>query len=391
MNVLYLSWPCMASQYAIDTLEKDCGCNVFPFTHPDYELRYSDSFDETFQEFTASHHIDFCFSLNFFPLLAESCHLHGLKYISIVYDNPQVRLYSYRITYPTNYVFMFDSEEYENFKSNGINTVFYTVLPAKIEAYKKLTENGHFYDNERVSADISFVGSLYDEEHNLYDRMYQKLDAHTQGYLDGLLNAQHQIQGFDLIRPALTKNILDKIFAVEPYHPRQDSVESLDYIYASYFLERKLTSIERVRYLHLIGEHHPVKLFTLNRNRTFPGVTNMGTTDYYTEMPLVFHNSKINLNFSLRSIHAGVPLRCMDIIGAGGFLLTNYQKDLFRFFEPGKDFDYFEDEKDLLTKIDFYLSHEELRKEIAHNAYEKACNQYSYKAVFTRIFETAFQ
>ena len=46
-------------------------------------------------------------------------------------------------------------------------------------------------------------------------------------------------------------------------------------------------------------------------------------------MPYVFRNSRINLNITLRSIKSGIPLRCMDIYGAGGFLLSNYQTDLF--------------------------------------------------------------
>ena len=85
-------------------------------------------------------------------------------------------------------------------------------------------------------------------------------------------------------------------------------------------------------------------------------------------MPLVFHKSKINLNISLKSILTGIPLRCIDIMASGGFLLTNYQADLFRHFEPGKHFDYYCDDTELLYKIEYYLNHEDERMSICENA-----------------------
>ena len=73
---------------------------------------------------------------------------------------------------------------------------------------------------------------------------------------------------------------------------------------------------------------------------------------------------------SLKSIQTGIPLRCIDIMGCGGFLLTNYQADMFRHFEPGVHFDFFTDEKDLLTKIDYNFAHDDDRMTIAENARE---------------------
>ena len=99
-----------------------------------------------------------------------------------------------------------------------------------------------------------------------------------------------------------------------------------------------------------------------------PKANNLGSVDYYKEMPYVFRDSKINLNLSLKSIQTGIPLRCIDIMGCGGFLLTNYQADMFRHFEPQVHFDFFTDEKDLLQKIDYYLSHDDERMTIAENA-----------------------
>ena len=96
-------------------------------------------------------------------------------------------------------------------------------------------------------------------------------------------------------------------------------------------------------------------------------------------MPYVFKNSEINLNITLRSIQRGIPLRCFDIMGCGGFLITNYQEDLFQFFEPNKDFVYYESREDLIEKIDYYLEHEEERKSIARSGHDKVVAFHSYE------------
>ena len=58
-------------------------------------------------------------------------------------------------------------------------------------------------------------------------------------------------------------------------------------------------------------------------------------------------------------------------MASGGFLLSNYQAELCKHFTPGEDFDYYEDYEDLMTKIEYYLSHSSERKDIAAAGWEK--------------------
>jgi spore maturation protein CgeB len=149
--------------------------------------------------------------------------------------------------------------------------------------------------------------------------------------------------------------------------------------------------MERIRLLAAVGKRYPVKLFTMNKDFTLPGVQNMGITDYFTEMPYVFYHSKINLNITLRSIQTGMNLRSLDIMSSGGFLLTNYQEDFLDYFIPGEDFDFFTDRADLLDKIDYYLSHEEKRAAIAQNGYQKVRQHHTYELRFQEILSIVFQ
>lgn len=74
---------------------------------------------------------------------------------------------------------------------------------------------------------------------------------------------------------------------------------------------------------------------------------------------------------SLRSIKSGMPLRAFDIMGAGGFLLSNFQSDFLDYFIPGDDFAFYDSQKDLVDKIDYYLRNETERRQMAASAHEK--------------------
>jgi len=73
--------------------------------------------------------------------------------------------------------------------------------------------------------------------------------------------------------------------------------------------------------------------------------------------------TKINLNFT----SGGASDRVYKIWAAGGFLLTQPWPGMEADFTPGEDFDTFTSARDLKIKIDYYLRHEEERKEIASN------------------------
>ena len=107
-------------------------------------------------------------------------------------------------------------------------------------------------------------------------------------------------------------------------------------------------------------------------------------------MPYVFHLSEINLNISLRSIRTGIPLRCLDRMGAGGFLLSNYQSDFYEHFIPGQDVVLYESVDDLLKKCAYYLRHESERKQIAINGYNKVKEYHTYEVRLQQMFDIVF-
>lgn len=381
-SVLYLDWPCFSKNDVLHAFE-NMNLTVYPFFHKDYQARKSAEFEAAFDHFAEEHEIDFCFSYNYFPVLSEAAKKHNIRYVSIIYDSPYVMLYSYTLINPNNYVFLFDKEPYLELKKAGIETVYYMPLPVNAVKIDRLLTQP--YNQEKLSADVSFVGSLYNEDHNFFERL-AGANEYLKGYLNGIMDAQLKVSGYNFIEETLTPHIIDALQKVCPYENDRYGVETPSYIYANYFINRKLTAMERHTLLTLVAENYPLKLFTRNLSADIPGADNLGTVDYYNEMPYVFHNSKINLNITLRSIKSGIPLRAMDIMGAGGFLLTNFQADFLDYFVPDEDYVYYEDEHDMLRKIDYYLSHEEKRAEIARNGHAKVKEHHSFEKCFETIF-----
>ncbi|MCI6064519.1 DUF3880 domain-containing protein [bacterium] len=386
MRILYLDWPCFGKVDTQFSLEQ-AGHEFVPFFHPDYQERVSADFDNAFSQFVGDTYYDCCFSFNYFPVVSNNCQKFGITYISVIYDSPYLMLYSYTLINPVNYVFMFDKQEYLRLKNGGISTVYYTVLPCNSTIIDFLLTKP--YDHEKLSAEVSFVGSLYNEDHNFFDRL-TTINDYTRGYLDAIMEAQLKVYGYNFIEDLLSDDILAELQRSVPYDTISSGVEAPSYVYANYFIDRKLTSIERQRLLTAVASTHPLKVYTLDRNAIIPNAKNMGPVDYYSEMPYVFANSKINLNISLRSIQSGIPLRAMDIMGAGGFLLTNFQSDFLDYFIPNEDFVYFDSKDDLCQKIDYYLSHESERQEIAFNGHEKVKYNHNFDIFFQHIFSIVF-
>lgn len=376
MKILFLDSPDFAKKDMLEAFH-NCEIETDLFMHEDYNVRKSAAYDAAFDAAVEGTSYDFIFSFNYYPILATCAHRHNLRYVSYVYDSPLVSLYSYTVAYPTNYIFLFDFPIYQELKAGGINTVFFLPLAANAQRLSSLKVPTELLS--KVSSEVSFVGSLYNEDHLLFDQMYPKLSDTSRGYLDAIMNVQLQIYGKFLIPSLLTPALLTEMQSAMPYINNPDGIETLEYIYSNYFIARKLTEIERINILSTVSSHHSLKLFTHNPTPTLPDVINMGPIDYDTIMPLVFQHSDINLNITLRSIQCGIPLRAFDIMGSGGFLLTNYQEDFLNYFSPGEDFVYYSSPDEVENLVQYYLSHEKERQQIAANALGKILESHTFK------------
>lgn len=376
MTILYIEWNSFGNEDMKEAFQAE-GHTLICFPFSNKEGRHDETVESSLMEVLRHKSPDIAFSFNYFPLVSNVCKKADIPYISWIYDSPYVMLYSYTVINPCNTIYVFDKALCQEFNQSGISTVHYLPMAANTDRLDRLSPACTAPAQSPARYEISFVGSLYTEKHNFFERM-TTLSDYTKGYLDALMSMQMQVQGYNFIQDSLSP-IMEDLYHSLPMDPNTDGVETREYLYSQYVINRKITGLERADLLKAITEHHPLDLFTHDKNYSLPNLINHGPVDNVTQMPLVFKQSKINLNISLRSIKSGIPQRAFDIMGSGGFLLSNYQADFLDDFIPGEDFDYYESKEDLLAKIDYYLAHDDVRRAIAGSGHNKITASHTYR------------
>ena len=320
----------------------------------------------------------FVFSINFYPAIAEICHIYGVRYLCWTVDAPVPELFARSVTYETNHIFMFDHAQYEYFYQYNPSGIHYLPLASCTERFDKVTADISSEDRRAFSSDISFVGSLYNEKNPLNN--LKGLSEYSNGYIDALVEASLKIYGYNPTEDAMTDKLASdiKTCSSDFYNPG-DSVANPDlYIAAHSYVGMQIAETERIRTLNTLAKYFNVDLFTRSDTSKLNGVHIHGGVASLTEMPKIFHLSKINLNMTVKPIQTGLPLRIFDIMGCGGFLMTNFQAELPEYFEIGVDLEAYSSMDELVDKCAYYLEHEDERRNIALNGYRRVCEEHTY-------------
>ena len=331
---------------------------------------------------------DFVFSINYYPFLSEICNIYKIRYICQTVDSPVIELFSSTVKNEWNRIFLFDLSQYKEFHPLNPDCIFHLPLATNPKRWAKVINSATSKQKLKFTSDISFVGSLYTEKCP-YDRLNPS--PYLSGYLMGLMKAQQKIYGYHFIEEVISDEAIKEFIKNMPdfYTPPESYTLEDKKTVVRLYMDYKITSMERTDLLTALGSKFKVDFYTGSLTEGIP-VNNKGRVKTLTEMPLVFHNSKINLNFTAKSIREGLPLRIFDVLGCGGFLITNYQTELTDIFNTGEDLEVYTSEEDLLYKTEYYLTHENDRLEIANNGYKKLVTYHNYPERIMQMLEMAF-
>lgn len=323
-------------------------------------------------------HLLFVFSINFYPVIADICHAYRTLYLCQTVDSPVPELFSSSICHDTNRIFLFDYAQYEQFAPFNLNHIFHLPLASCTERFRRATDTITEDEQRAYSSDISFVGSLYNEKNPL--NRITTLSEYVTGYIQGLVDSSLQIYGCNLVEQALPDNIVAEIKKEDShfYCPRKPVANPDSYIAAHSYIGMEIAQTERIRTLNLLGQYFSVDLYTRSDTSVLKNIHIHGGVQTLTEMPKIFHLSKINLNMTIKPIQTGLPLRIFDILGCGGFLMTNYQSEIQEYFEIGVDLEAYSSMEELVDKCSYYLAHEDTRKKIAEKGYQKVDSLHTY-------------
>lgn len=252
---------------------------------------------------------------------------------------------------------MFDKAQYQRFAPYNPEGIHYLPLAACTERFDKVTSSISEEDRQKYSTDISFIGSLYNEKNLL--RNVKGLPDHARGYIDALVEISLKIYGYNPVEDVLGDEVAAAIKAcADDFYTLEKSVADSDrYVAAHSYIGMQIAETERIRTLNTLAKYFTVDLFTRSDTSSLQDVRIHGGVTTLTEVPKIFHLSKINLNMTIKPIQTGLPLRIFDI---------------------GVDLEAYSSIEELVDKCAYYLEHEDERRQIAKNGYEKVCANHTY-------------
>lgn len=378
MNILFYDMGSYTYHDFIYYLKKaGHNCKTVYYHFPD--KFHDDFFCDRFTQYLNDTHYDLVISVNFFPLVARLCNEHHIKYLSWSYDSPLEEKLQDFYHYETNYIFLFDRLEAEEYQKAGFSRVFHLPLAVNTDRLDKLVFTPA--QIQKHTSDISFVGHLYDSP---LETLLYCADTYTKGYIEGILQAQLRIYGVNFLNEVITGELLDSING--SFQKLGQTSLSLNKSGLSYAIATEITHLERSFLLEQFSELYDTHFYS-SAPCQLSGVTFCGPLKYTDEMPCVFRYSRLNLNPTLKSIRSGIPLRALDIMGARGVLFSNYQPELAEYFADGEDCIMYSSMEEAVDKADFYLKNDDLRNQIAVNGYQKVKAHFSYPQMIEKMFQ----
>ena len=369
--------------FFLERLGHHCKTIPYKITNPVHD----DFFEYRFEKYLLEGQFDCVISINFHPLVSNVCFRQHIKYISWSYDSPISRDFDDFYAHPTNYIFLFDRDEVTYFRSKGHENFYH--LPLAVNLLRTRTLSITNLEREAYSCDISFIGQFYKSP--LKELLFF-LDDYSKGIIQAIVDAQLHIYGYNFVDDMVDENLIEKMQAcydkhnINIFNSQSQGLSSRMLIHS---INKEITHTERLVLLSLLSKRYDVNYYSNEQPEVLKTVPYCGTVHYYSEMPKVFNLSKINLNITLRSIHSGIPLRALDILGSQGFLLSNYQPEFLDYFTPGENIVLYEDIPDALFKADYYLKHEEQRLQVIQRATSILEKSFNYPSRIETMFSVA--
>lgn len=384
MNILFVNagaYINMDMMSNVTRIYRDVTVEELGYFFGDEDKFHNERFEAKLRKQFDKRNYDLVISTNFYPVVARYCHELGLKYIAWSYDTPMNMLPCDEMKYATNYIFLFDRIEVEQYRNLGLDRFYHMPLAVdtdRLDRYKA---------SEKYSGEVSFVGKLYRPQ---LQKIKIGLDQNLIAYIDKLVHIQRDIMDRYVLDDLISQPIIDEMNRQyrEKCRTLQIRKEHLSFTVSEY-----VTYVDRIVLLEMMARRFDTHFYTYevteDEKELLKNVKIHGEINYFTDMPVMFKSSKINLCTSLRAARSAIPLRALDIMGCGAFLLSSPQPELLEYFEDGKNVAVYHSNEEAVEKADYYLKHEDERNRLARSGYEKVKREFRYEDRFRKIFEIA--
>jgi spore maturation protein CgeB len=109
---------------------------------------------------------------------------------------------------------------------------------------------------------------------------------------------------------------------------------------------------------------------------------------YFRELPEVYNSTGVNINCTSFQMKSAVNQRVFDVPACGGFLLSDYQEDMDRFFEVGKEAVCYRSVEEAASLAAYYLRNGSARETIAESARRRVLAEHTYEKRMATLVAT---
>ena len=114
-----------------------------------------------------------------------------------------------------------------------------------------------------------------------------------------------------------------------------------------------------------------------------------GYVENQKDLSEIFVSSKINIDL-INPNKKNINYRFFEILASCGFLMSYYNEKSLYNFEEGKDYEVFDDEIDLVDKINFYLKNANIAQSIAYNGRKHVASNHSFYDRLKKILKVVY-
>ena len=385
MRILYVYG--MAETKDIPITLRKMGYKVEEYPKVQENSILNDEETEAVVAYVKRHRITHLMSIHLIYNLALAAYKAEIKYVSVIWDAPYIKIFSPFGRLTSSYFSVFDRLDQERFRSAGISHTLNQPLAVNKSDVLAWSRNARKVLAGTYINDICFVGSLYED--NLFDERVKNMPSVIVDYFNSIFEeAAFRWDGVNRVYGKTGRDILRYMEMINPEFHVDNRLDIDDTsLFEISYLVRKIANIERVAVLSTLAETYHVVLHTVSKVEE----GQLGNVEVRLpvkpgkDAAVVYAGSKINLNLSLKGIEGGTPQRVMDVMGAGGFVMTNYCEETAELFEENKEIVMFKTPEELLEKVEYYLQHDKEREQIARAGHDKVLDCYTYEKKLEKL------
>jgi spore maturation protein CgeB len=102
-----------------------------------------------------------------------------------------------------------------------------------------------------------------------------------------------------------------------------------------------------------------------------------GYVNTQKELSSIYSATKINIDIN-NGNPKNINYRCLEILSSGGFLISQFNEEIIKYFEDGKELETYTNANDLTDKIRFYQNNLNIAQMIAIKGKRNAASNFSY-------------